>query len=83
MDKIQFKNVSLGFMIEYLAWAAIHGVEHYNFYWYHEDTGFHEIVECDLITGRITMDNDDFTEFEWEEEESSIYIKLQLIKERG
>ena len=46
------------------------------FYWYHEDTGFHEIIECDLMRGRFITDDGDFSEFVWEKEKSNIYVKV-------
>ena len=67
MDKI-YKNVSLVSEI-------LNGTESEQFYWYHEETGFHEIVECDLFRGRFITDDGDFSEFEWEKENSHIYVK--------
>ena len=75
MDKIGFKNVSLEFMLQHLVDEITKGVEPIDFYWYHEDTGIHEIVECDLYRGRFITDDGDFSEFEWEKKKSLIYIK--------
>ena len=75
-----FKNVSLEYMINNLVDEIINGLESETFYWYHEDTGFHEIVECDLIRGRFVTDDGDFSEFEWEKKDSSIYIKESVTE---
>lgn len=48
------------------------GVRYPTYYWKSED-GYVEIVECDLLRGRIVMADGDFSEFEWEIEESRIY----------
>ncbi len=42
------------------------------YYWKSED-GYIEIVECDLLRGRIVMADGDFSEFDWEMKESHIY----------
>ena len=74
-DNIQFQHVSLEYMLNSIVNEIIHGGPSEDFYWYHEDTGFHEIVECDLYRGRFITDDGDFSEFEWEKKESRIYIK--------
>ena len=75
MDKIGFKNVSLEYMLQHLVDEIIKGIQPINFYWYHEDTGLHEIVECDLYRGRFITDDGDFSEFEWEIKNSLIYVR--------
>lgn len=75
MEKISYKNVSLEFMLNTIVADIIKGQPSITFYWYHEDTGFHEIVECDLYRGRFVTDDGDFSEFEWEIKESRIFIK--------
>lgn len=77
MNEIKFKNVSLEYMLQSLVNEIIYGRESENFYWYYEDTGFHEIVECDLFRGRFITDDGDFSEFEWEKENSHIFIKIK------
>ena len=74
-QKISFKNVSLEYMLDSLVKSIIENKDYEEFYWYHEDTGFHEIVECDLFRGRFITDDSDFSEFEWEKENSHIFIK--------
>ena len=75
MNRIGFKNVSLEFMLQHIIDEITKGIDPINFYWYHEDTGLHEIVECDLFRGRFITDDGDFSEFEWELKESRIYIR--------
>ncbi len=44
-------------------------------YYYKNDEGeYHEIVELDLLRGRFITSDGDFSEFEWELEESHIYM---------
>lgn len=43
-----------------------------NYYWKDGENNYHLITEVDLMD-RIRVDNDDFTEFEWELEESRLY----------
>ena len=45
-------------------------------YYYKNGEGqYHEIIELDLLRGRFITDDGDFSEFEWELEESHIYMK--------
>lgn len=45
-------------------------------YYYRNSEGeFHEITELDLLRGRFYTYDRDFSEFEWELEESHIYIR--------
>ena len=76
MNKVIFKNVSLEYMLQSLVDEIIYGTESEEFYWYHEATGVHEIVECDLMRGRFITDDGDFSEFEWEKKESRIYLRI-------
>ena len=48
------------------------GTDYYYRYWEWE---FHEITELDLLRGRFYTEDGDFLEFEWELEESYIYIR--------
>lgn len=45
------------------------------YYWKNGDGEYHEIVELDLLQGRFRTDDGDFSEFDWELEESNIYVK--------
>jgi len=45
-------------------------------YFYKNGDGeYHEIVQIDLLYGRFITDDGDFSEFEWELEESHIYME--------
>ena len=45
-------------------------------YFYKNGEGeYHEIVELDLFRGRFITGDGDFSEFEWELEESHIYME--------
>ena len=74
-DNIQFQNVSLEYMLNSLVNEIVNNGPTEDFFWYHEDTGFHEIIECDLYRGRFVTDDGDFSEFEWEKKKSRIYIR--------
>lgn len=74
-NTVKFTPVTLEYMLNSLVNEIINNGPIEDFYWYHEDTGFHEIVECDLYRGRFITDDGDFSEFEWEKKESRIYIK--------
>ena len=73
--KMKFKNVSLEYMLNSLVSEIVKNTKSETFYWWHEDTGFHEIVECDLFRGRFITDDGDFSEFDWEKNNSRIFIK--------
>ena len=74
-NTVKFTPVTLEYMLNSLVNEIINNGPTEDFYWYHEDTGFHEIVECDLYRGRFITDDGDFSEFEWEKKESRIYVK--------
>lgn len=45
-------------------------------YFYKNGEGeYHEIIELDLLRGIFITDDGDFSEFEWELEESHIYME--------
>ncbi len=78
-NKINFHRISLRLMLELMTEDAttipINYDNQYKFYWMDGDGELHEIVECDLLRGRFITDNQDFSEFEWELEDSHIYMK--------
>lgn len=77
--KIKFKKVSLRAMLEVMVeevmTASTGNDEPIRFYWKDGDGELHEIIECDLLRGRFITDNQDFSEFDWELEDSHIYMK--------
>lgn len=73
MDERYLFNISLDDMISEMLDCIRNGTCYYTYYWYHEDKGYIEIVECDLLSGKIVMTDGDFSYFDWEMEESNIY----------
>lgn len=49
--------------------------EIHTYYWKNGDNEYHKIVEIDLLRGRFITGDGDFSEFEWEIEESRIYME--------
>jgi hypothetical protein len=47
----------------------------HNYYYKNEEGEYHEIIELDLLRGRFITEDGDFSEFEWELEESHIYME--------
>lgn len=48
-------------------------------YYYKDDEGvYSEIVTLDLLRGRFTTSNGDFSEFTWELKESNIYLDEEV-----
>lgn len=81
---ISYKNVSLKEMFDMLIKEIMEDVsdtfnrETYNkFYWKNGDGELHEIVEVDLMRGRFITEDGDFSQYEWEYKESSIYLKVE------
>lgn len=74
-----FINVSLQEMFNTLINCIINNKEQPTYYYkreYEKDyPEFIEITEVDLIRGRFKTIDDDFSEYEWELEDSHIYIK--------
>lgn len=60
-------------MIAEMLESIINGICYPTYYWKSETDGYVEIVECDLLRGRIVMADGDFSEFDWEMKESRIY----------
>lgn len=75
------KNISLKEMFDILIDCIMNKKEQYPTFYYKRknfNTGnpeFAEITEVDLMYGRFKTIDDDFSEFEWELNESHIYIK--------
>lgn len=49
-----------------------------DYYYKDGESKYHEIIQLDLLRGRFVTDNGDFSEFEWEIEESHIYMEEHL-----
>lgn len=80
-EKCIIKNISLKEMFNILINCILKREEYYPTFYYKRknfNTGnpeFTEITEVDLMYGRFKTIDDDFSEFEWELDESHIYIK--------
>lgn len=74
------KNISLEEMFNCLIDSILKGTELPTFYYkrlnyYTEKDEYIEITEVDLMRGRFKTIDDDFSEYDWEKEQSKIYIK--------
>lgn len=70
-------NISFKEMLSEMFECIINYREYPAYYWYHEDNGYIEVVECDLYRGRIYMADGDFSEFDWEMKESRLYKEVK------
>ena len=73
MKNKKLVNIYFTTMLYEITECIKEGTHYPTYYWYHEDNGYLEIVECDLFSGRIIMEDGDFSEFDWELKESNIY----------
>lgn len=48
----------------------------HKYFWKNGDGQYKEIVEMDLLRGRFVTEDGDFSEFEWEINESRIYMEF-------
>lgn len=76
-ENVMYKNISLKEMLEtevkdilgnYKSGGKI-------YYFKNSENEFREITELDLLRGRFVTEDGDFSEYEWEIEESHVYIK--------
>ena len=74
------KHITLEEMINIELQGILSGYKSgYCDYYYKDGEGkYHEIVQLDLLRGRLVTDNGDFSEFEWEIKESHIYMEEYL-----
>ena len=66
------KHITLKEMLEEIVQCILEQKEIKDYYWKDGEEEYHRITEIDLLD-RIRTSNDDFTEFEWELEESRLY----------
>ena len=72
------KHITLKEMFETEVYNILNGYPiNSTYYWKDGDNQYHEIVELDLLRGRFITNNGDFSEFEWELEESRIYMETK------
>lgn len=48
---------------------------YHKYFWKNGEGQYKEIVEMDLLRGRFVTEDGDFSEFEWEMNESRIYME--------
>lgn len=72
----ELAHISLAQMLSEMFDCIISRIEYPTYFWYHEDNGYIEVVECDLYRGRIYMADGDFSEFDWELDESRLYKEI-------
>lgn len=77
------KKITLKEMLEELVKCILENKERPTFYWkceyYSDKPEFLEITQIDLLDSRFKTFNDDFSEYEWELENSKIY---KLVNEK-
>lgn len=66
------KNITLKEMLEEIIQCILEQKEKSNYYYKDEEGNYKKITEVDLFY-RIGTEDGDFTEFEWELEESNLY----------
>ena len=66
-------HISFEQMLSEMFDCIVNYKEYPTYYWYHQDNGYIEVIECDLYRGRIYMADGDFSEFDWELKESRLY----------
>ena len=73
----KMKHITFKQMLEMEVDDILHGYSNggKTYYYKNGEGEYHEIVELDLFRGRFVTDDGDFSEFEWELEESHIYIE--------
>ena len=76
MPERKLVNISLESMLSEILGCIVNYRDYPTYYWYHEDNGYIEVVECDLYRGRIYMADGDFSEFDWELQESRLYKEV-------
>ena len=76
MDKRYLINIPFDEMISEMLGCIKNGTCYHTYYWKTDTDEYVEIVECDLIRGRIIMIDGDFSEFDWEMKESRIYREI-------
>lgn len=71
------KRITLEEMLKMEVDDILHGYpDGGKLYYYKNDEGeYHQIIDLDLFSGRFRTDDGDFSEFEWELEESHIYME--------
>ena len=76
-----YEKVSLKKMFELIVDSIIFNHDMPKFFWLDGENKLHEIVECDLMRGRLITDNQDFSEFDWEiKKVAYLYKKIRFSR---
>ena len=80
MKKIIYENITLKEMLEDLVKWQLNEDNKYGgeFYYRNGEGGYFEITEVDLMRSRFETEDGDFSEYDWELEESNIYVKEEV-----
>ena len=73
MNEKYLINIPFDDMVSEMLECIRNGTCYHTYYWKSDTDGYVEITECDLLRGRIIMSDGDFSEFDWEMEDSRIY----------
>ena len=75
-----YTNITLKEMLEDLVnWALGEECKYGGEFYYRNGEGdYFEITEVDLMSGRFKIENDDFSEYDWELKESNIYVREEI-----
>lgn len=73
-------NITLKEMLEDLVkWVLGEDNEYGGEFYYRDGEGnYLEITEVDLLNGRFYTEDNDFSEYDWELDESNIYVKEEI-----
>lgn len=79
---IEYEHISFETMLMDFVNLYINNVPplEYDYFWKNGEDELHEIVEFDLMRGRFCTEDGDFSEFDWEIENSRIYRKVHKYK---
>lgn len=71
------KHITLKEMLETEVYDILNGCPTggHKYFYKNGEGEYHEIIELDLLSGRFITADGDFSEFEWELEESHIYME--------
>lgn len=72
-----YTNITLKEMLEDLVkWVLGEECKYGGEFYYQDGDGnFNKIIEVDLMCSRFKTEDNDFSEYDWELEESNIYVK--------
>ena len=80
MKATLYTNITLKEMLEDLVkWVLGEDNEYGGAFYYRDGDGnYDEITQVDLLDSRFKTEDDDFSEYDWELENSNIYVKEEV-----